>query len=627
MLAMLPGLHTQLASPMVRWFQLILSTPVALWAGAPFFQRAWASLVNRSLNMFSLIALGTGIAYGYSALVLLAPNMLPGQQADVYFESAAVITTLVLLGQLLELRARRETGGAIRALLNLAPKTATVIGADGKEKEVQLADVKVGDRIRLRPGQKVPVDGVVVEGSSTIDESMMTGEPWPAAKEAGANVTGGTVNIDGSLVMEAKRVGSETVLAQIVESIQLAGRSRVPIQRLADRVSSVFVPTVIAISVVTFVIWLMFVPGHSAAFAVMNAVAVLIIACPCALGLATPMSVMVATGRAATSGILVRDAAALEVLSGVDIIVFDKTGTLTEGKPSLIKVETDGMSEAEVLRLAASVERMSEHPLARALVEAASKQRIDLVPVQGFASAAGRGVQASVEGKQVAVGKEEYLRSLNVSTKQVSDLPPGTRVLLAVDGTQKAIIVVGDRVKGSSAQAVAALKSAGVDMLMLTGDNLEAAKPIAAAVGIEKIEADVLPVSKAAIVQKLQKDGKRVAMAGDGINDAAALSQADVGIGMGNGSDIAIQAAKIVLVKGDLSGIARALHLSRAMVRNMHENLFLAFLYNAVSIPIAAGVLYPHFGVLLNPMIASAAMSFSSVSVIANALRLRKARI
>ncbi|HEY9776965.1 MAG TPA: heavy metal translocating P-type ATPase [Planktothrix sp.] len=616
-MASMPGANS-------HWVEFIFTTPVVVWCGAPFFKRAWDSFVYRSLNMFSLIAIGTGIAYGFSTIALFAPTLVP-QSNGLYFESAAVITTLVLLGQLLELNARRRTGDAIRGLLALAPKSARRVRDDGNEVDVPLAEIEVGNRLRVKPGEKVPVDGVVVEGQSTVNESMLTGEPLPVQKIAGENVTGGTVNIDGAFLMRATRVGANTVLAQIVEAVNQAQRSRVQIQSLVDKVAAVFVPAVMTISLITLIFWLAIDSQHSLSFAIMCAIAVLIIACPCALGLATPMSIMVATARGAASGILVRDAAALEVLSQTDTIVFDKTGTLTEGRPTITKIVTYNIDEKEALRIAGSVERLSEHPLAQAVVEKAKEEGVAIGEVRDFNSTAGMGVQAQIDGKTIAVGKKEFLASFKIEVNDDATLTGATKIYLAIDGQHRATFAAGDRVKATSEQAVRALKQSGLSTIMLTGDSRESAKEVAANLGIERIEANVLPVEKLQVIRKLQEEKKRVAMAGDGVNDAPALSQADVGIGMGNGSDIAIEAAKIVLVKGDLSGVVRAYNLSRAMMENIRQNLFLAFVYNAVAIPIAAGVLYPHFGITLNPMIASAAMSLSSVSVILNALRLRKA--
>jgi len=634
MMPMMP--HT----PVVPLFELTACTIVVFYGGAPFFKRAWQSVLNAYPNMFTLIALGTGIAYLYSAFVT-AVSFANGQlQAGVhppavYFESAAVITTLVLLGQILEQRARRQTGDAIKSLIELAPKQAHLIHDCGTEMEVLVSDIAVGDKLRIKPGEKVPVDGEVLEGESSVDESMITGEPVPVEKWIGAKVTGGTINGAGTLVMSAQHVGADTVLAQIVQAVNEAQRTQVPLQKLADKVSGYFVPAVILCSVLTFVTWYFFSAQHSFGFALSNAIAVLIIACPCALGLATPMSVMVATGRGAKSGVLVRDAAALELLgSKVDTIVFDKTGTLTEGKPKVTSIDcVAGHDEKEALRYAASVESASEHPLARAVVNAAKESKLDLLPPSSFESSSGFGVKAQVDSKQIAVGKISYLESLGISILPIKALETSalagarTTICVSVDGDAIAVLSLEDTIKPTSSDAVKRLRELGVKLVMLTGDNAQTASSIADKLGITDVLANVLPGQKAAAIQNLQDQSHFVAMAGDGINDAPALAQANVGIGMGNGSDIAIQSAQIVLVKGDLRGIARAITLGKAMLRNMHENLMLAFAYNALSIPIAAGVLYPHFGLLLNPMIASAAMSLSSISVILNSLRLKSANL
>jgi Cu+-exporting ATPase len=627
---------TGIAPAALQWFQFIASTPVVFYCGAPFFKRAWQSVLNAYPNMFTLIALGTGIAYLYSAFITIVSSSA-GTAGDtmhehgVYFESAAVITTLVLLGQILEQRARRQTGDAIKSLLELAPKQAHLIHHCGEEREVAVADIAVGDELRIKPGEKVPVDGEVIEGESSVDESMLTGESIPADKSTGAKVTGGTINGAGTLVMVAQRVGTETVLAQIVQSVNDAQRTQVPLQRLADKVAAYFVPAVILCSVLTFVVWYFLSPQHAIGFALSNAIAVLIIACPCALGLATPMSVMVATGRGASSGVLVRDAAVLELLgSKVDTVVFDKTGTLTEGKPKVTGIACiSGFDENDAIRYAASVESSSEHPLARAVVDAAKARNLALLPQSAFASSAGFGVQATVDGKRIAVGKLSFLESLGTDIQAIAALESAalaegkTTICIGVDGEAVGVLSLEDTVKPTSRDAVKRLHELGVKLTMLTGDNAQTAASIAEKLGISDVVANVLPTQKAAAIQNLQDQGRVVAMAGDGINDAPALAQADVGIGMGNGSDIAVQSAQIVLVKGDLRGIARAITLGQSMLHNMRENLFLAFAYNALSIPIAAGVLYPHFGLLLNPMIASAAMSLSSISVILNSLRLR----
>ena len=619
------------------WIQLALATPVVLWGGYPFFERGWHSLVTRNLNMFTLIALGTGAAYGYSLAATLAPGLFPasfrghGGMLAVYFEPAAVIVTLVLLGQVLELRARARTSSAIRALLDLAPRTARVLRPDGTEEEVALDRIVVGDRLRVRPGEKVPVDGVVIEGTSAVDEAMVTGEPIPVDKVAGDPVTGGTVNGNGALIVEARRVGAETLLAQIVKLVGEAQRSRAPIQKLADKVAGWFVPAVIAVAVATFVVWALWGPEPRAAHALVNAVAVLIIACPCALGLATPMSVMVGTGRGAQAGVLVRNAEALERMADVDLLVVDKTGTLTEGKPSLATVEVVGaLDESTVLRLVASLEQGSEHPLAAAIVRGARERGIALVEPVSFEAIPGRGAKGTVDGRVVAVGNARLLAEV------VADAPvlesraaalraQGQTVMFAViDGAPAALIGVSDRVKDTTPEALAALRSEGLRVVMVTGDNAVTAKAVAGRLGIDDVVADVLPEQKVDVVKKYQAEGRVVAMAGDGINDAPALAQADVGIAMGTGTDVAMESAEVTLVKGDLRGIVRARRLSHATMRNIRQNLFFAFVYNALGVPVAAGVLYPFFGLLLSPMIASAAMTFSSVSVIANALRLRK---
>ena len=623
----------------MNWIELALATPVVLWGGWPFFVRGWASLVNRHLNMFTLIALGVGAAYVYSVAATLAPGVFPDSfrmmgEVAVYFEPAAVIVVLVLLGQVLELRARSRTSAAIRNLLGLAPKTARRIAADGSEKDVPLELVQVGDRLRVRPGERVPVDGGVIEGATTVDESMVTGEPIPVEKAAGAAVTGGTVNGTGTFVMEAQRVGSDTLLAQIVRMVSEAQRSRAPIQRLADTVSAWFVPIVIAVAVVTFAVWSIYGPSPQLAHALVNAVAVLIIACPCALGLATPMSIMVGTGRGAEAGVLIRNAEALEILEKVTTVVVDKTGTLTEGKPKLVTIEPQsGVDAGTLLRLTASLENVSEHPLAAAIVAGARARGVTLTDVRGFESATGMGVSGVVDGRRIAIGNLRYLEALGVATDGVRDRADALRregqtvMFVVADGRPAGLIGVADPVKATAAEAIAALHREGVTVVMLTGDNRTTAEAVARAVGIDAVEADVLPDQKAAAVTKLQQRGERVAMAGDGINDAPALAAADVGIAMGTGTDVAMESAGITLVKGDLRGIVRARRLSRRTMGNIRQNLFFAFIYNVLGVPIAAGVLYPFFGLLLSPMIASAAMTFSSVSVIGNALRLRRAEL
>ncbi len=617
----------------MRWIQFILATPVVLGCGWPFFQRGWASLVNRSLNMFTLISLGVGVAYGYSALATLFPHAFEawtGKSPDVYFEPASVITALVLLGQVLELRARGQTNTALRALFDLVPKAAHLILADGSEIDVPIGEVKTGDLFRVRPGEKIPVDGAVTEGASAVDQSMLTGEPMPVEKQAGDKVTGATLNGTGSLIVRAERVGADTLLSQIAAMVAKAQRSRAPIQHLADTVSGYFVPAVVAVAALTALAWGLWGPEPRFAFALLNAVAVLIIACPCALGLATPIAIMVGTGRAARAGILVRDAATLEVFEKVDTLIVDKTGTLTQGKPKLIKMlPVGGFGEAAILFLAASLERGSEHPLAEAIVGAARDKKIGLVETKDFQSVTGKGVTGIVDGKKVALGNAALLLSLGIgadeleATAQPFRAEGQTAMLLAVDGQAAGVIVVADPVKPTTAEALNALKAEGLRIIMLTGDNQATAQAVARKLGIDEFEAGVLPVRKADVVQKLRQEGRKVAMTGDGINDAPALAMADVGIAMGNGTDIAMESAGITLVKGDLTGIVRARRLSVAVMRNIRQNLFFAFVYNTLGIPVAAGGLYPFFGILLSPIIASAAMAFSSVSVITNSLRLR----
>jgi len=638
----LPGQPVQHALGMrvITWIQLLLATPVVLWGGRPFFERGWASLVNRSLNMFTLIALGTGTAYAYSLVAALAPDFFPasfrghGGGVAVYFEAAAVITTLVLLGQVLELKARSRTASAIKALLQLAPKTARRLGADGGEEDVPLEHVQVGDRLRVRPGEKVPVDGVVLEGASSVDESMVTGEPIPAEKSPGSRVTGGTVNGTGSLVMRAERVGRDTLLARIVQMVSEAQRSRAPIQRLADVVAGYFVPAVVLAAVITFIVWAVAGPEPRLAHALVNAVAVLIIACPCALGLATPMSIMVGTGRGALGGVLIKNAEALEVLEKVDTLVVDKTGTLTEGKPRLTSVVVaSGGDEGELVRLAASLERASEHPLAAAIVAGAAERGVALAAANDFRSFTGKGVEGKVEGRAVALGTRALLEELGVAVGGLAEPAEALRrdgqtvVFVAVDGKAAGLVGVADPIKASTPEAIRLLHAAGVRLVMLTGDSRTTAEAVARQLGIDQVIAEVLPEQKGEVVKKLQREGRVVAMAGDGVNDAPALAQAQVGIAMGTGTDVAMESAGVTLVKGDLRGIARARRLSRATMRNIRQNLFFAFVYNTLGVPIAAGVLYPFFGLLLSPMIAAAAMTFSSVSVISNALRLRKAAL
>jgi len=599
------------------WIELALATPVVLWGGWPFFVRAWQSIVTRNLNMFTLIGIGVGVAYAYSLFVVVL-----GPDLDLYFESAAIIVTLVLLGQVLELKARGRTGAAIKALLGLAPKTARLIATDGTEADVQLDKVAAGDMLRVRPGEKIPVDGVVVEGASAVDESMLTGEPIPVEKVAGNKVTGATVNGTGSLIIRAERVGSGTMLAQIVRMVSEAQRSRAPIQKLADRVAAYFVPAVAAIAIVTFVTWSLFGPQPRLAHALVNAVAVLIIACPCALGLATPMSIMVAMGKGATMGVLFKNAEAIELLHQADTLVVDKTGTLTEGKPKLVTVEpVMGFDEKRLLYLAASLERASEHPLAHAVVMGAQDRGISPGAVEGFQAIPGKGARGRVEGAEVAVGNIALMREAGVTVDGSSAL------FVAVEGKFAGRLGVADPIKATSAEAIRQLHADGMRIVMLTGDSHITAEAVAKKLGIDEVIAEVLPQDKRAHIQKLQESGRFVAMAGDGINDAPALAQAQVGIAMGTGTDIAMESAGVTLVQGDLRGIARARRLSRATMRNIKQNLFFAFVYNSVGVPIAAGVLYPVFGLLLSPMIAAAAMSFSSVSVISNALRLRTARV
>ena len=632
---MLPGnpLGRTISGPVRNWIELALATPVVLWGGWPFFERGWASIVNRHLNMFTLIALGVGAAYGYSVIATLAPGVFPHSfqmhgQTAVYFEPAAVIVVLVLLGQVLELRARSRTSAAIRGLLALVPPVARRVDENG-EVEVPLERVVAGDRLRVRPGDRVPVDGTVIEGSTSVDESMVTGEPMPVEKAAGARVTGGTVNGTGTFVMRAERVGNETLLARIVRMVSEAQRSRAPIQRLADRTAGWFVPAVIVVALVAFVAWAILGPEPRLAIALVNAVAVLIIACPCALGLATPMSIMVGTGRGAEAGVLIRDAEALELLEKVTTIVVDKTGTLTEGKPRLVSLEpASGFDERTLLHLAASVEAVSEHPIAAAVTAAARERGIEPAPVGAFQSATGLGVTGTVDGHTVIVGSARHLEisGIGVPAERAESLrrEGQTVMFVASDGRLAGLLGVADPVKPSARQAVEALHREGLKVVMLTGDNAITAGAVARTLGIDRVEADVLPDEKAAVVKRLQSTGQRVAMAGDGINDAPALAQADVGIAMGTGTDIAIESANITLVKGDLNGLVRARRLSRATMANIRQNLFFAFIYNAAGVPIAAGVLYPWLGILLSPMIASAAMTFSSVSVIGNALRLRR---
>jgi Cu+-exporting ATPase len=617
----------------LAWLQFVLATPVVLWGGWPFFQRGWASIVHRSLNMFTLIAIGTGVAYVYSVVATLAPQIFPESfrahngGVSVYFEAAAVITTLVLLGQVLELRARSKTSSAIKALLGLAPKTARVIHEDGTEADAPLEQVKPGDRLRVRPGERLPVDGVVLEGASAVDESMVTGEPIPVEKKTGDHVTGGTVNATGGFVMRAERVGSDTLLAQIVRMVSEAQRSRAPIQRLADVVSSWFVPAVLVAAVITFVVWAWLGPEPKFAYAIVNAVAVLIIACPCALGLATPMSIMVGTGRGARAGVLIKNAEALEILEKVDTLLVDKTGTLTEGKPKLVTVVPE--NESEMLRLAASLERASEHPLAAAISGGAEQRGLKLSSVSDFHSLTGKGVAGTIDGRKIMIGNQQLgIDSSKFDQRAESLRQDGqTVVFVAIDGQVAGLLGVADPIKESTTEAIRLLREDGIKIVMVTGDSRTTAAAVARKLGIDDVEAEVLPDRKREVVQRFQQQGRIVAMAGDGVNDAPALAQAQVGIAMGSGTDVAIKSAGITLIKGDLRGIVKARRLSRATMRNIRQNLFFAFIYNALGVPFAAGALFPVFGLLLNPMVASAAMSLSSVSVISNALRLRKVNL
>lgn len=643
MAEMLPGQPVQhaLGFRIVGLIQFALATPVVLWCGWPFFQRAWASVKWRSPNMFTLIALGVGAAYLYSVAALFGADWFPaslrghGGPAPLYFEAAAVITTLVLLGQVLELRARRQTSSAIRALLGLAPKTARVIFDNGAEEDLPLEQVMAGMKLRVRPGEKVPVDGVVLEGRSNVDESMITGEPVPVAKEAGSAITGGTLNGTGGFVMRAERVGSETLLAGIVRMVGEAQRSRAPVQRLADTVAGYFVPAVVLAAILAFVLWSVFGPEPRFVYALVAAVSVLIIACPCALGLATPMSVMVGTGRGATAGVLFKDAGALETLAKVDTLLFDKTGTLTEGRPHLLSVAVvDGQTEADVLRQAAALERQSEHPLAAAIVAGARERKLNLPDAADFASVTGQGVTGTVEGRRVALGNLKLLQNAGVTLpdalrSRADELrqQAQTVMFVAFDGQAAGLLGVADPLKESARAAVQELRAEGLRLVMLTGDNRTTAEAVAAQLGLDEVIAEVLPADKAAVVKRLQAEGRTVAMAGDGVNDAPALAQAHVGVAMGSGTDVALESAGVTLVKGDLRGLVRARRLSRATLRNIRQNLFFAFVYNLLGVPLAAGALYPVFGVLLSPMIASAAMTFSSVSVIGNALRLRRAEL
>ncbi|MDP1709000.1 MAG: heavy metal translocating P-type ATPase [Gammaproteobacteria bacterium] len=623
----------------VQWIGFVLATPVVLWGGWPFFVRGWASVVNRNLNMFTLIGLGVSVAWAYSVVGLLLPQLFPplmrhGGNVPVYFEAAAVITTLVLLGQVLELRARSRTNAAIKLLLGLAPKTARIVREGGKEEDIPLEQVQVGDHLRVRPGEKIPVDGVVIEGASSVDESMVTGEPIPVGKHAGERLIGATVNGTGALVMRAEKVGSDTLLAQIVHMVAEAQRSRAPIQKLADVVSGYFVPAVVVIAILSFIVWNGWGPEPQLAHAIVNAVAVLIIACPCALGLATPISIMVGTGRGAMAGVLIKNAEALEIMEKVDTLVVDKTGTLTEGKPRLVAVSAvAGFNEDDVLRLAASLERGSEHPLAEAIVRGAEEKGVQLVQTSNFQSITGKGVTGEVEGRKLALGNIKLLQDAGVDGGALPQQAEALRaegqtvMFLVIDGTAAGFIAVADPIKESTPEAIRDLHAEGVRVVMLTGDSRTTAEAVARHLGIDQVHAEVLPEQKAEIIKQLQAEGRIVAMAGDGINDAPALAQAQVGIAMGTGTDVAMESAGVTLVKGDLRGIVRARRLSRATMRNIRQNLFFAFIYNALGVPVAAGVLYPVFGLLLSPIIAAAAMSFSSVSVITNALRLNRVRL
>jgi Cu+-exporting ATPase len=635
---MFPSLLPEsLSMKMVQYTEFFLATPVVFWGGFPFFVKGINSLKTMNLNMFTLISLGVFVAWLYSVVALFMPSLFPPMMrmddgsVHVYFEAAAVITTLVLLGQVLELKARSQTNTALKLLLELAPKKATIVKDDGDEENISVEDVKVGDILRVRPGEKIPVDGVVVEGKSNVDESMVSGEPLGVSKSVGESVIGATLNVNGSLLIKAEKIGADTLLAQIVEMVAQAQRSRAPIQKLADIVAGYFVPIVVFVALITFVAWWIFGPEPTLTYAVIGAVSVLIIACPCALGLATPISIMVATGRGAMAGVLIKNAEMLEIMENVDTLVVDKTGTLTEGKPTLVSIHAEeGFDEEELLRLVASLERASEHPLADAIVKGAKERDVELVKVDHFESLNGVGVKGDVDGRKVAIGNKKLAQSLEIDQKVFFERAQSKRadgdivILVAIDSKAAGFIVISDPIKESSAQAISDLRKEGIEVVMLTGDSRATAEVVAKSLGIDTVYAEILPEEKAATIKELQAKGKIVAMAGDGINDAPALAQANVGIAMGTGADIAMQSAGITLVKGDLRGIVRARVLSRATMRNIRQNLFFAFFYNSVGIPIAAGVLYPFFGILLSPMIAAAAMSFSSVSVIANSLRLKK---
>jgi Cu+-exporting ATPase len=639
--AHIAGGHNWVDRTLSNYVQFAFATPVVLWAGWPFFVRGWQSLLTRNLNMFTLIAMGTGVAYAYSLVATFVPGIFPqvfrgahGGAPSTYFEAASVITVLVLMGQVLELRAREATSGAIRALLDLAPKTARRVKDDGSDEEVSLDQIHAGDRLRVRPGDKVPVDGIVLEGRSAIDESMITGESMPVTREKDSTVIGGTLNKSGSFIMRADKIGRDTLLAQIVQMVATAQRSRAPIQRLADQVSAWFVPAVIAVAIAAFAAWAMFGPEPRIAYGLVAAVSVLIIACPCALGLATPMSIMVGVGHGAQAGVLIKNAEALERMEKIDTLVIDKTGTLTEGRPKVVAVRTAaGFDEAQVLKFAASVERGSEHPLAAAILATAAERKLNLEPVSDFDSPAGKGVTGTVRGKKIALGNARFLAELNIDT---STLRAGaerlrsegaTAIFLAVDSETVGVIAIADPVKQTTPDALKALAADNIRVVMLTGDNRTTAEAVARQLGISEVEAEVLPDQKSAVVEKLRREGRDVAVAGDGVNDAPALAAAEVGIAMGTGSDVAIESAGVTLLKGDLTGIVKARALSQAVMRNIRQNLFFAFIYNALGVPVAAGVLYPTFGLLLSPVIAAAAMALSSVSVIGNALRLRGIRL
>jgi len=635
----LTRLHMLSPGETTNWIQLALATPVVLWAGWPFFERAWASLKSRNLNMFTLIAMGIGVAWGYSVVATAAPALFPPAFRDahgavaIYFEAAAVITVLVLLGQVLELRAREQTGGAIRALLDLAPKTARRVRIDGSDEEIGLEAVIVGDRLRVRPGEKVPVDGELVEGRSALDESMVTGESMSVAKSAGDKLIGGTMNQSGGFVMRADKVGRDTMLAQIVQMVAQAQRSRAPIQRLADKVSGWFVPAVIAVAVIAFIVWAVWGPEPRYAYGLVAFVSVLIIACPCALGLATPMSIMVGVGRGARSGVLIKNAEALERFEDIDTLVVDKTGTLTQGKPKVVAVHAIGVGEDELLRLSASLEQGSEHPLAAAIVHAASERKLALANASDFDSPAGRGVIGTVDGRRVVLGNRTIIEANGIDVAELEKTAEelrndgATAIFAALDGVASGVIAIADPIKATTGAAVSALREAGIRVVMLTGDNRTTADAVARKLGIAEVEAEILPQDKGKVVERLRKQGRIVAMAGDGVNDAPALAAADIGVAMGTGADVAIESAGVTLLRGDLQGMVIARRLSQATMRNIRQNLFFAFIYNAAGVPIAAGALYPFFGLLLSPIIAAAAMALSSVSVVGNALRLRTVRV